>query len=188
VRLHLGCGRDIRPDWTNVDLQPGPGVDVVADFEEELPFEDNTVAEFLCVHAIEHIHNVKGFMQELHRIAMPDAPAVFKTPYGSSDDADADPDHVRRFYWRTWGYFGQPHYWRTHDPYQGDWAVEEVTLALHPQYRQSDIPSVKTDLLTLRNVVMEMVAILRAVKPIRERKRELQKQSIPLQFAIGRRV
>ena len=39
-RLHLGCGRDIRAGWVNVDRLPLPGVAVVLDLEAPLPLRD----------------------------------------------------------------------------------------------------------------------------------------------------
>jgi SAM-dependent methyltransferase len=170
--------------WVNVDIQPGPGVDVVTDLEEKLPWEDETVEEVLCVHTIEHIHNVKPFMQELHRVCKADARAVFKVPYGTSDDADADPDHVRRYLWSSWGYYGQPHYWRTSDPYRGDWDIENVILLFHERFRGLPVAVLEEAVRSERNCVMEMIAYLQPVKPIRKQLQELQKK-VPLQYKIG---
>src|SRR6266849_4569920 len=99
-RLHLGCGRKILPDWINVDVIPGEGVDVVADLDAcaktPLPFETDSIDEFLGSHLLEHITHALPLMQELHRVAKPGAQAVFNLPYGSSDDAFEDPTHVRQ--------------------------------------------------------------------------------------------
>ncbi|MGR5864647.1 hypothetical protein ACT7DZ_14145 [Bacillus cereus] len=50
-KLHLGCGRTILKGWINLDMMPMEGVDVIADLNqckvEPLPFEDNSVDEFL---------------------------------------------------------------------------------------------------------------------------------------------
>lgn len=185
MKLHLGCGRTIMRGWVNVDIRPGPGVDVVTDLEEKLPWEDDTVEEVLCVHTLEHIHNDKDFMQDLHRVCKVGALAVFKVPYGSSDDADDDPDHVSRFFWGRWGYYGQPHYHRTSDPYRGDWDIEEVTLLFHDRFKGLPVSLLEEALRTERNCVMEMIACLRSVKPIRKPLKELQKK-VPLKLGIGR--
>ncbi|MCK9288580.1 MAG: methyltransferase domain-containing protein [Sphaerochaetaceae bacterium] len=34
AKLNLGCGKDIREGFTNIDIRPLPGVDVVADVRE----------------------------------------------------------------------------------------------------------------------------------------------------------
>lgn len=55
LRLNLGCGRDIREGWVNSDFIQGPGVDVVADLEKRLPWDDNTFYEILISHTLEHL-------------------------------------------------------------------------------------------------------------------------------------
>src|SRR4051812_3683467 len=113
MRLQIGCGRAPLEGWTNVDCIALPGVDVVADLESgKLPFADDSVEEILASHVIEHVRNSLGLLQELHRVARPDALATFSCPYGSSDDADTDPTHVRRYFWDSWGFFSQPYFWR----------------------------------------------------------------------------
>ena len=34
AKLNLGCGKDIREGFTNVDIRPLPGVDIVADVRD----------------------------------------------------------------------------------------------------------------------------------------------------------
>lgn len=178
-RLHLGCGRTILPDWVNLDVQPGSGVDVVADLdkcgESPLPFEADTFDEFLASHLFEHLRNPLPFMQEIHRIAKPGAKAVFKVPFGSSDDAYEDPTHVRQCYLNTFGFFSQPSYWRADYGYRGDWNIERILLAVSKKrFQGKSAEETMADVTRLRNVVQEMTVVLIAVKPIRAPLRELQ--------------
>jgi len=114
-------------------------------------------------------------MQELHRIAKPDALLVARVPYGSSDDAWEDPTHVRPYFIQSWGYFSQPYFWRYADhPYLGDWQPETLELIVSNTFQGVEQHAILQRVFRERNVVMEMVATLRAVKPIREPKRDLQ--------------
>ena len=179
LRLHLGCGRTILPGWVNVDCVSLPGVDVVADLDEcrtkRLPFDDSSVGEFLMSHVIEHVHDTLALMQELHRIAKPGAKLVARTPYGSSDDAWEDPTHVRAYFLQSWGYFSQPYWWKTDLGYRGDWQPETLHLTVNDEENRGlDQQELMHKVFRDRNVVQEMIVTLRAVKPIREPKRELQ--------------
>jgi len=53
IRLHLGCGSRIIPGYVNVDIQPSPGVDLLADVRQ-LPFDDESVDFIYSCAAIEH--------------------------------------------------------------------------------------------------------------------------------------
>lgn len=124
LRLNLGCGRSALPGWINVDQVKLPGVDLVQDLNNmqrdsmwgmagwDARFSENSVDQFMMSHTIEHITNTLPLMQELHRIAKPDALCTIRCPYGSSDDADEDPTHVRRYFLGSWGYFSQPYFWK----------------------------------------------------------------------------
>ena len=179
LRLHLGCGRTILPGWVNVDQVQLPGVDVVADLEQcrskPLPFGEDSVDEFLMSHVIEHVRDTLGLMQELHRIAKVGALLVARTPYGSSDDAWEDPTHVRPYFIQSWGYFSMPYWWRTDLGYRADWQPETLRLAVdEDETRGLDPHTLLRKVLRERNFVQEMIVTLRAVKPIRGPKRELQ--------------
>lgn len=179
IRLNLGCGRAPLAGWVNVDSAPLEGVDVVADLEAgSLPFVDDSVTEIAGSHVLEHIRNALGLMQELHRVAKPGASAIFRVPYGSSDDADTDPTHVRRYFWGSWGYFSQPYYWRADYGYRGDWELEDILLFVKPEFKDKPWAEVYKAVEERRNVVTEMVATLRAVKPIRPPLRALQRQPV----------
>jgi SAM-dependent methyltransferase len=178
MKLNLGCGRDIRDGWVNIDSAPLTGVDHVVDFDNKpvLPFDDDSVDESEGSHVIEHLHSPLPFMEELWRVTKPGGTVTFRCPYGSSDDADEDPTHVRRMFAGSWGYFGQPHYWRADYGYRGDWQVDTVWLAIDPQLNHLSDDELKIAVQFQRNVVLEMVATLRAVKPAREPDRDLQQQ------------
>ncbi|MFD6967632.1 class I SAM-dependent methyltransferase [Streptomyces sp. NPDC059949] len=181
-RLHLGCGRTILDGWINVDSFPLPGIDMIFDLEmpdkETLPFPDESVDEFLLSHVIEHIDNSLGLMQELHRVAKPDAVAWIRTPHGASDDAHEDPTHVRCYFPNSFGYFSQPYYWRADYGYRGDWLTEVITLRVQEaKFRSTSVSDEEIHRLMARerNIVSEMVVKMRAVKPIRLPERSLQK-------------
>lgn len=129
-RLNIGCGRNILAGWINIDSAILPGVDVVADLEQcvrqPLPFPDSSCDEFLLSHVLEHVRNALGLMQELHRIAKPDAKIVIRTPHGSSDDAWDDPTHVRPYFPNSFNYFSQLAYWRADYGYRGDWELKKL--------------------------------------------------------------
>lgn len=178
-KLNVGCGRNVINGWINLDHIALPGVDVVADIDScakhPLPLPDNHVDEFLLSHVLEHLHNPLPLMQELHRIAIPDALAVIRIPYGSSDDAFEDPTHVRQYFHASFGYFSQPFYWRADYGFRGDWQTERVSLLL-PKIDNDglSVDEIMQKVRTLRNQVKEMVVELRAIKPVRAPLAELQ--------------
>ncbi|MFZ5354296.1 MAG: class I SAM-dependent methyltransferase [Bacillota bacterium] len=183
VMLNLGCGKNILEGWINIDCVKLPGVAVVADLDNcknvPLPFQDNSVDGFYASHLIEHLHNTLPFMQELHRIAKPNAEALFRVPYGSSDDAYEDPTHVKQYFLYSFGYFSQPFHWRADYGYSGDWLTKRITLIVDKsKYQNKTDKEILYEVDTYRNVVREMVVELQAVKPIRQPLRELQVQPV----------
>jgi Methyltransferase domain len=188
TNLNVGCGRNIREGWINLDSYPLPGVDIVADLERcadvPLALADSSVDEFLLSHVMEHIRNVLPMMQELHRVAKPDAVMKVQVPYGSSDDAFEDPTHVRQMFLGSFGYFSQPYYWRSDYGYRGDWITEDIELVVKQGYAHLSHADVMSHVHYGRNIVIEMIATLRALKPIREPRRELQNMApVRLRFA-----
>jgi len=156
-----------------------PGVDIVCNLENlrETPINlpDGTVDHFLLSHVIEHVRDSLGLMQELWRLATPGAAAVVRVPHGGSDDAWEDPTHIRAYFPRSFGFFSQPFYWRADYGYRGDWNPHKLKL-LVDRTRCAGLSLQETFIKTQyeRNLVREMICELRAVKPRREPKRELQ--------------
>ena len=181
MKLHLGCGRNILEGWSNLDRQPLPGVDIIADLDApiggrvSIPLDNDSVDEFHCAHVLEHIHNPLAMMEELHRIAKPNAIIKFIVPYGSSDGAWEDPTHVRPMFPESFGYYCQPYYHLADYGYRGDWQIEAIDLTLPdgPLRFENDINVIKQTIKRERNVVDELIAHLIAIKPIREPKLEL---------------
>ena len=178
-RLNVGCGRNIQEGWVNLDSAALPGVDIVCDLENlrETPIDlpDGSVEHFLLSHVIEHVRDSLGLMQELWRLAMPGAIAVIRVPHGGSDDAWEDPTHVRSYFLNSFGYFSQPFYWRADYGYRGDWQPDKIHLLVDRARCEGLIPEQAfAKAQSERNVVKEMVCEIRAVKPIREPKRDLQ--------------
>jgi SAM-dependent methyltransferase len=174
--------------WLNLDVVPGDGVDIIHDLDtcaaHPLPLEPDSIEEFLGSHLLEHIRHPLPLMQELHRVARPGARAVFRLPYGSSDDAFEDQTHVRPYFLHSFGYFSQPFYWRADYGYRGDWQTQRLVLKVRKARYQGRTPEqIWHDVMSLRNVVLEMSAELTAVKPIRPPRRELQAEP-PVEFAL----
>jgi SAM-dependent methyltransferase len=136
---------------------------------------DDSVREFLLSHVIEHIHDILPLMQELWRVAEPGAMAEIRVPHGGNDDAWEDPTHVREMFPRSFAFFSQPHYCRADYGYRGDWQPEKIRLVVdRARFGAVDPQEIFERSRQERNVVTEMICWMRAVKPIREPRPELQ--------------
>ncbi len=84
--LHVGCGSNILPDYTNLDIFPNEGVDVVCDAREGLPFDSNQFETVFSEHMLEHVdypHSVKGILQEMVRVTKPGGKVIVGVPDAS---------------------------------------------------------------------------------------------------------
>jgi predicted SAM-dependent methyltransferase len=70
ARLNLGCGTQIHPEWTNVDIMPRhPGV-INHDLNKRLPFENECFEVVYHSHVLEHLTKEQGkaFLAECFRV------------------------------------------------------------------------------------------------------------------------
>jgi predicted SAM-dependent methyltransferase len=81
VRLNLGCGADVRPDYINVDKFPA-NADVIQADLPTLPFPDCHADEVLLSHVLEHFGYAEGeqLCREIARVLKPGGTAVIEVP------------------------------------------------------------------------------------------------------------
>ena len=111
VCLNIGCGNYIafshEPGqvWYNLDRHANSDVQIVADLEEGLPFDDESVDLIYASHVFEHIRKFPELMQECHRVLKPRGVLSLKVPMGGCRAAMADPTHYWQFAPETWYHF-----------------------------------------------------------------------------------
>lgn len=96
MKLNLGCGRDIREGWVNIDRCPGPGV-LVHDLREPLPFPDDSAEYILAADVLEHILEWEKVVKDCHRVLRPGGLLEVCVPFGFAPILY----HVRFFDHRT---------------------------------------------------------------------------------------
>ncbi|MGE0734361.1 MAG: tetratricopeptide repeat protein [Alphaproteobacteria bacterium] len=73
IRLHIG-GRQAKPGWQILNIQPGPGVDYVGSVSDLSRFADNSVEEIYASHVMEHLSYATELLpaiKEIRRILKP---------------------------------------------------------------------------------------------------------------------
>lgn len=104
-RLNLGCGRDIKKDWINLDISKLPGVDVVHDINKlPLPFQNNEFDYILCNDILEHVEYIP-IMKELYRILKIDGVIEIRVPHFTSRYNFMDPTHKKLFSFLLFDFF-----------------------------------------------------------------------------------
>lgn len=94
--IDLGCGPNKMPGAYGVDIHPYPGVDQVVDLDSKnWSIPSNRFSRIYIRHLIEHVDDVRLFMNEVYRIGRCGAVVEITTPHFSSYNSYADPTHVR---------------------------------------------------------------------------------------------
>ncbi|MGD8563416.1 MAG: methyltransferase domain-containing protein [Desulfarculaceae bacterium] len=103
--LDLGCGSNKLPQALGLDLARRPGVDVVADVSQGLPFAPGSFAQVRLRHLVEHVTDLVGLMAEVHRVCRPGAQVYILTPHFSAAASYHDPTHQHHFSLNSFDYF-----------------------------------------------------------------------------------
>ena len=105
--LDIGCGNKCKDGYIGLDKVQLPGVSIVADIEQGLPLKSTSCKVIRAHHVFEHVANLVGLMNEIHRVLMPNGRLEIGVPLvGCCDDkgnwvfgagAYLDITHVRYF-------------------------------------------------------------------------------------------
>ena len=56
LKLNIGCGKEIKEGYINIDREFYPGVNICMDLNiDPLPFKENSINEIYISHVIEHL-------------------------------------------------------------------------------------------------------------------------------------
>lgn len=106
IKIELGCGPSKQADTIGIDAIPVPGVDLVANLEDGLPFiPDNSVDEITSVHFLEHINNLELLIREIHRVLKPAGIHKVIVPHFSNPHYFSDITHKKFFGLYTFDYY-----------------------------------------------------------------------------------
>lgn len=104
--LDIGCGARKTPGAVGMDIRPLPGVDIVHDLNiVPWPVESDRFDLVVAKHALEHLVNLDGVMEEIRRVSRNGARLRIVTPHFSSLNSWEDPSHVRHFARRSFSFF-----------------------------------------------------------------------------------
>ena len=110
-KLNLGCAKDIRKGWVNLDVNPIYKPDVVWDLNKfPYPFKTNVFDIIDCSHILEHFLDVIPLLEELWRIAKPNAKIIIRVPHWSNYLSYSDLTHKKYFSIRSFDYYDWEYY------------------------------------------------------------------------------
>ena len=106
VKLNMGCGRDIKVGYVNMDSAKLAGVDIIHDLDKfPWPFKDNYFEEVFASHVLEHLNDKIKPLEEIYRVCKNNAKVIIKVPIFPGTYAVCDPTHKQFFNYSTFDYF-----------------------------------------------------------------------------------
>ena len=102
IKLNLGCGRDIRKGYINIDkIKICEGVDEVINFNEfPYPYKNNSIDEILAFGLIEHLKDYEKSFKEFTRILKPSGFLHIKVPHFTCAGSNSE-FHKTRFWFHS---------------------------------------------------------------------------------------
>jgi SAM-dependent methyltransferase len=113
-KLNIGCGKDIKNGYINLDIRELPGGDVVWDITKTpYPFEENSIDLIEMHHVLEHLENPIKVLEEFWRICKPKGKIIISVPHWSHFTAYGDFTHKKYFSSALFIYYenGDPKYY-----------------------------------------------------------------------------
>lgn len=103
-QLNLGCEKEYREGWVNLDSDKKVKADVYHNLNKfPYPFKDNEFDEILCSHVLEHLEDLIKVMKELYRISKPGCLLYITSPHCSDPLKWSDLTHKHCFSYSTLG-------------------------------------------------------------------------------------
>lgn len=104
--VELGCGGSRRfTDSITLDAVELPGVDIVHDLNNGLPFEDNSIDEIHSYHFLEHVNDLQFLLSEIHRVLKTGGKNIGTVPHFSNPHFYSDFTHKNFFGLYSFAYF-----------------------------------------------------------------------------------
>jgi hypothetical protein len=129
--LNLGCGIKKLPSALNVDSQAQVKPDLVVDLDARpWPLPSDRFREVHAYDVIEHLENVVGTLEEIHRVSRPGAVVRITVPHYSCGNAFTDPTHRHYFGYQSFHYVTDEH---EHGHYSSvRFRRRETRMVFHP--------------------------------------------------------
>lgn len=196
LRLDLACGNNKREGFLGVDISPDTQADLIIDLNK-YPWEvlrykylddgkrhppnindlindtndvirDDSVFEIHCSHFIEHVTDLKAFMEEIYRILIPGGRVTFYAPYYSSIRALQDFTHKRVISEATFLYFNKA--WMDanklqHYDVRCDFAILSTKFLFNAEYKTRAQDAQEWARKHNINAVDDIEVVLQAIKP-----------------------
>jgi SAM-dependent methyltransferase len=108
--LNLGCGRERREGWLNVDRAAQVAPDLEWDLDRfPYPLPESHFEHIFAGDIVEHLDDIPAFMREAHRLLVAGGVLEITTPHFSCANSYTDPTHRHHL-----GYFSLDCFTRGH--------------------------------------------------------------------------
>ena len=130
-KLNVGCGRDIKKGYINLDRLPIKGIDIVHDLNKyPWPFKNNTFNFIYCRHMLEHLEDAEKALKEMCRILKDKGRIEIIIPHFTSSGAFEDLSHKHFFSYNTFDIYSLPNNTRF------DYYYDYNGYSLYTQYKK----------------------------------------------------
>jgi predicted SAM-dependent methyltransferase len=152
LKLHFGCGQNLKPDWVNIDLLSNTA-DLRLDLRERFPFADNSASIIYSEHFFEHLEYPDEVFKVLHeswRVLAPGGSFNLGIPdfeFAVNSYASRDPEYhgIQKQIYGS--FFGE-------DPRRARWTTRMHLLNF--TFRQGQEHKYAYDFETLKQVLEEV--------------------------------
>jgi len=115
-KLNLGCGKDYKVGWVNLDYNSQYKIDINHDLDKfPYPFKAEEFDYIYCSHVLEHVNDLFKTINELKRILRGGGVLHIRVPHFSNGNGYNDLTHKRFFGWFTFKQMSAGYYNKNFD-------------------------------------------------------------------------